>query len=86
MPKGEVAPFYLFVITSLMIVESTTTSAEPCSPSYKIVLEKFDTIRKILVPFLRTIEMLRANESAANRVAVACRSGERSSVEKPHTL
>jgi hypothetical protein len=70
-------PFSSLAILSLGIVFATPTFAEPYSPSCEIVLERVETARKALLPFRRTMEMLRAHQSGASGEAEACVAGSR---------
>lgn len=74
------SPLALF---SLAVVFSTPTFAEPYSSSCEIALERFDTARKALIPFRRTMEMARAHQSGAYGEAEACVAGSRGDVDKP---
>ncbi|WP_447964600.1 hypothetical protein [Nitrospira sp. Ecomares 2.1] len=71
--------FSSLAILGLAVVFTTPTFAESSSPSCEIMLEKIDTARKALVPFRRTMEMLRAHQSGAYGEAEACVAGSRGS-------
>ena len=72
-------------LSTLCVVLGFTGSAmaEPYSPSCEIALEKIDTARKALVPYRRTLEMVRAHEYQANGEAVACLGEGRWGVDPP---
>ena len=69
-------------ILSLAVVFATPTFGEPYSPSCEIVLDRVETARKALLPFRRTMEMLRAHQSGAYGEAEACVAGSRRGGDK----
>ena len=69
--------FSSLAILSLAVVFATPTFGEPYSPSCEIVLDRVETARKALLPFRRTMEMLRAHQSGAYGEAEACVAGSR---------
>ena len=69
--------FSSLAILNLAVVFATPTFAEPYSPSCEMVLDRVETGRKALLPFRRTMEMLRAHQSGAYGEAEACVAGSR---------
>lgn len=69
--------FSSLALIILAVVFPTPMFAEPYSPSCEIVLDRVETARKALLPFRRTMEMLRAHQSGAYGEAEACVAGSR---------
>ena len=74
-----------YALSAFCVVFSFAASAwaEPSSPACEGALDRISTARKALVPFRRTLEMVRAYENQANGESSACIGEGRWKVGKP---
>ncbi|GJL58198.1 MAG: hypothetical protein NPIRA03_10550 [Nitrospirales bacterium] len=69
--------FSSLAIITLAVVFATPMFAEPYPHSCEIVLDRVEAARKALLPFRRTMELLKAHQSGAYGEAEACVTGSR---------
>ncbi len=69
-------PFFLYcLIIGLALVPSTSTFAQPYTPSCEIAIDKLSKARQNLEPFQRTMELAKARERGAYADLAVCTGG-----------